>query len=395
MKVVNVVGARPNFVKIAPLMQQWRKRPDVEAWLLHTGQHYDQAMSEQFFKQLDIPRPDINLEVGSGSHAVQTAEVMKRCEPVLEELRPDVVVVVGDVNSTLAVALVAVKLGIRVAHVEAGLRSFDRSMPEEINRVLTDALADYCFITEPSGLENLKREGVDPRRLFLVGNVMIDALFSHRRLAQASGARESFGLHDREYLLLTLHRPSNVDDREVLQPLLAAVAQIDPERPLLWPMHPRTRARLGDKGLSDLRKAFPHLRVVPPLGYLEFLDLMCEAALVLTDSGGIQEETTALGVPCVTLRSTTERPVTVTLGTNVLAGTDPAQILSCAKRQLAAGRRKVEIPLWDGQAAARIATILSERVARSTLPGPHFPQRRNAEPAAMATGTVSTLQSMC
>ena len=395
MKVVNVVGARPNFVKIAPLMREWRKRPDVEACLLHTGQHYDHAMSEQFFKQLEIPRPDINLDVGSGSHAVQTADVMKRCEPVLEELRPDVVVVVGDVNSTLAVALVAVKLGIPVAHVEAGLRSFDRSMPEEINRVLTDALADYCFITEPSGLENLKREGADPWRLHLVGNVMIDALFSHLRLAQASGARKLFALRDREYLLLTLHRPSNVDQPEVLKSLLEAVAQIDPARPVLWPMHPRTRGRLGEEGLSDLRTAFPHLRVAPPLGYLEFLDLMSEAALVLTDSGGIQEETTALGVPCVTLRNTTERPVTVTLGTNVLAGTHAARILSSAQRQLAAGRRHVRIPFWDGQAAARIAKILSGGVSRPTVSRPHFTKHRIPDPQKPANHPSPAASAPC
>jgi UDP-N-acetylglucosamine 2-epimerase (non-hydrolysing) len=356
MKLLAVVGARPNFMKIAPLMWEVAKRPDIDANLVHTGQHYDERMSRLFFEQLAIPRPDVDLEVGSGSHAVQTAEVMKRFEPVVIERKPDAVVVVGDVNSTIACALVAVKLGVPVAHVEAGLRSFDRSMPEEINRILTDAISQWLFVTEPSGLANLAREGVPEDRVYLVGNVMIDTLLACRELARRSPILDELGLSSGSYAALTLHRPASVDDPLVLAGLLRAVGRLQRELPIVFPVHPRTRKALEAHELA----AWTNLKLVEPLGYLDFMKLVSDARLVLTDSGGVQEETTVLGVPCLTLRTSTERPITIEQGTNRLVGLDPDRIVTEALAALSAPAAPRRVPdLWDGRAASRIVDILA------------------------------------
>jgi len=364
--ILNVVGARPNFVKISPLLREMRRHAAIVPLLVHTGQHYDDAMSDRFFAQLEIPAPDYNLGVGSGSHAVQTAEVMRRLEPLLIEARPDLVLVVGDVNSTVAAAITAVKLGIPVAHVEAGLRSFDRSMPEEINRVLTDAISDLLFVTEETARENLLREGVAGDTIHFAGNVMADALLASRPRWQASRIVEQTGLVPGRYAVLTLHRPANVDDPAVLDEVLAALQELGRHLPVVFPVHPRVRPRLSipeaapgaDRGLLCL----------PPLGYLDFIALMSRARLVLTDSGGIQEETTMLGVPCLTLRDTTERPVTVSHGTNRVIGTRPRTIVDEGLRILDESPRAVAPPpLWDGCAAHRIVrTLLDEHLAGRT-----------------------------
>jgi len=355
MKLVVVAGARPNFMKIAPLMWEIARRVDVDAYLVHTGQHYDERMSRLFFEELKIPRPDIDLGVGSGSHAVQTAEVMKRFEPVVLEERPDAIVVVGDVNSTIACALTAVKLGVPVAHVEAGLRSFDRTMPEEINRVLTDAISQWLFVTEPSGVANLRQEGISDERILLVGNVMIDTLLACRELSRRSSIRDDLRLTGRPFGVLTLHRPANVDDPEVLAGILAAIGRLQGELPIVFPVHPRTRKALDGHDLA----AMPGLIVTDPLGYLDFMKLLAEARLVLTDSGGIQEETTVLGVPCLTLRNNTERPITIDEGTNHLVGLDAGRIVATARRVLSEPSCAGRVPdLWDGRAAARIVDIL-------------------------------------
>ncbi len=355
MKILAVVGARPNFIKIAPLMWEIARRPRIIARLVHTGQHYDEKMSDVFFRELRIPRPDIELGVGSASHAIQTAEVMTRFEPVLQQERPDIVLVVGDVNSTVACALTAVKLGIPVAHVEAGLRSFDPSMPEEINRILTDAISRWLFVSEPSGMTNLRREGVADERLFFVGNVMIDTLRTCRQLSERSSILESLGVPSARYAVLTLHRPANVDSAEVFSGLLRAVARLQQELPIIFPIHPRTRKVLEQLDLACL----PQLRLVEPLGYLDFMKLISHARLVLTDSGGIQEETTVLGVPCLTLRDNTERPVTVQEGTNMLVGLNPDRIVVAGLQSLANPPRTHRVPdLWDGKAASRILDVL-------------------------------------
>jgi UDP-N-acetylglucosamine 2-epimerase (non-hydrolysing) len=354
--VLAVAGARPNFMKVAPLLRELRARPGFEALLVHTGQHYDAAMSDAFFRDLGIPEPDVNLGVGSGSHAAQTADVLRGIEPVLVERRPDVVLVVGDVNSTLAATLAAVKLGIPVAHVEAGLRSFDRSMPEEINRILTDAVSHWLFTSEPAGAENLRREGVPDERIHFVGNVMIDSLLANLERARDAAPFEALGVRPGGYAVLTLHRPSNVDDAERLAGLFAVLEEIHAELPVVFPVHPRTRASIA----SRLGGRAPRLALVEPLGYLAFLGLTASARLVLTDSGGIQEETTALGVPCLTLRDSTERPITVLEGTNVLVGSDPAAIRAEARRVLDGAPRTGKVPaLWDGRASARIADVLA------------------------------------
>jgi UDP-N-acetylglucosamine 2-epimerase (non-hydrolysing) len=356
MNIIAVVGARPNFMKIAPLMWEIGRRPGIDAYLVHTGQHYDERMSRRFFEELRIPRPDANLEVGSGSHAAQTAEVMKRFEPVVLERRPDAVVVVGDVNSTLACALTAVKLGVPVAHIEAGLRSFDRTMPEEINRVLTDALSQWLFVTERSGIENLRREGVPEDRIFFVGNVMIDTLLATRELSRRSMILAELGVAERQYAVLTLHRPANVDDPEIFAGLMQAIERLQRELPIIFPVHPRTRRALEARPVG----AMPNLRLTEPLGYLDFMRLVGGARLVLTDSGGIQEETTVLGVPCLTLRDNTERPVTIEQGTNRLVGLDPDRIITAGLRTLAEPLGPHGVPeLWDGRAATRIVDILA------------------------------------
>jgi UDP-N-acetylglucosamine 2-epimerase (non-hydrolysing) len=361
MKILNIVGARPNLMKIAPLMDAYAAAPEIEPLLVHTGQHYDANMSELFFRQLGIPEPQLNLGVGSASHAVQTAEIMRAFEPVVLERRPDAVLVVGDVNSTIACGLVAVKLGIRLVHVEAGLRSFDREMPEEINRVLTDAISDLLFCTEQSGVDNLRREGVAADKVHLVGNVMIDTLLRHRERAEQSRVLDTLGVQAGGYAVLTLHRPSNVDDPAVLAKLLDALEVITSDGPMVFPVHPRTRAKLEQFGLAARVAAQPALRLVDPIGYLDFLKLMAHARIVLTDSGGIQEETTILGVPCLTLRENTERPVTVELGTNRLVGQQPDRILAAYREAIAArGVHRPPPPLWDGGAAARIVAALRE-----------------------------------
>jgi UDP-N-acetylglucosamine 2-epimerase (non-hydrolysing) len=355
MRILAVAGARPNFMKIAPLMWEMARRRGVEVRLVHTGQHYDERMSRLFFEELAIPRPDVNLAVGSGSHAVQTAEVMKRFEPVLLDYRPDAVLVVGDVNSTLACALTAVKLGVAVAHVEAGLRSFDRSMPEEINRILTDAISRWLFVSERSGLANLRQEGVPPERVFFVGNVMIDTLLACRQRSERSPILEDLGLGGRPYAVLTLHRPANVDDPAVFSGLMHAVGRLQRDLTIVFPVHPRSRTALGPH-----LAAMPNLRPTDPLGYLDFMKLLSGARLVLTDSGGIQEETTVLGVPCLTLRNNTERPVTVEQGTNRLVGLSPDHILAAAADVLANLRAAYRVPeLWDGRAAARVVDVLT------------------------------------
>jgi UDP-N-acetylglucosamine 2-epimerase (non-hydrolysing) len=366
MKILNVVGARPNLVKIAPLLREMRKHQEIHPLLVHTGQHYDERLSEVFFRQMGIGEPDINLEVGSGSHAWQTAEILKRIEPVLLQHQPDLVLVVGDVNSTIAASLAAVKLGISVAHVEAGLRSFDRTMPEEINRVLTDALADYLFVTEEDAVDNLMREGRSRECIYLVGNVMIDALRYFLPLAQKSRLGEELGLEEdngfHPFAVLTLHRPSNVDSSEKLESLLNVIEEVAERLPVVFPVHPRTQKiieRLERRGDS-------RLKLIPPVGYLDFLFLLSRAKLVLTDSGGIQEETTALGVPCLTLRENTERPVTVTHGTNEIVGLDPCKIRNGVDSVLAGKWKTGHLPqFWDGHAAERIVDILKARLLSS------------------------------
>jgi len=355
MRVLAVAGARPNFMKIAPLLRELRARPRFEAVLVHTGQHYDEAMSEGFFRDLGIPRPDVNLEVGSGSHGEQTAQVLARIERELVERRPDAVLVVGDVNSTLAATLAAAKLHIPVAHVEAGLRSGDRRMPEEINRLMTDVVCDWLFTTEPSGEANLLREGIAPERIHFVGNVMIDTLLANVERARSLDVRERLGLDPGAYCAVTLHRPSNVDDAKRLRELVDVLEELHEKLPVVFPVHPRTAKAIEGLGLG--RK--PRFLALEPLGYLEFLALVCDAKLVLTDSGGLQEETTALGVPCLTLRDSTERPVTVTHGTNTVVGLDTA-VLRRELDKLFAGESKAgRIPeKWDGRAAQRIVDVL-------------------------------------
>ena len=359
--ILCVVGARPNLMKIAPVLNAF-SAAGVPARLVHTGQHYDAEMNQQFFAELGIAAPDVNLEVCSGSHAVQTAEIMRRFEPVLDAAPTAGVLVVGDVNSTVACALVAAKKAVPVIHVEAGLRSYDRRMPEEINRLLTDQLADLLFTTERRALDNLVREGVDPARVHFVGNVMIDTL--HANLKRAVPAVATLRAADldpgKPYAVLTLHRPSNVDERDGLAALLEVMAEIARELQLVFPVHPRTRGKIEQHGLGPMLKR-PGIAVLPPVGYLEILGLLQSAKLALTDSGGIQEETTALGVPCITLRDNTERPVTATEGTNTIVGSDPAKVRAAFRDVMAGGGKAGRIPeLWDGRAAPRIAAVLRD-----------------------------------
>ena len=365
--IVVVAGARPNFMKIASLMDEFARRPEsFRPYLVHTGQHYDEALSKVFFDELGIPRPDENLEVGSGSHAQQTAEIIVRFEEVVLKVEPDAVLVVGDVNSTIACALVAAKLGIHIAHVEAGLRSGDRAMPEEINRVLTDSISDSLFVTEPSGMENLAREGVSEDRVVFAGNVMIDTLLAHREKADQSTILERLDLRPREYAALTLHRPSNVDDPVVFARILDALEEIGRDVALVFPVHPRTLDRVARLGLRDRLESVPGVRLIEPQGYLDFLKLQADAAFVLTDSGGVQEETTVLGVPCITVRENTERPVTITQGTNVLVGTSSDRIRDAARGVLSgtAARPDARPEKWDGRAGRRIADALEGFLGR-------------------------------
>jgi UDP-N-acetylglucosamine 2-epimerase (non-hydrolysing) len=355
-------------MKIAPLMRAFARERGIVATLVHTGQHYDEAMKSSFFEQLDIPEPDVDLEVGSASHAVQTAEIMKRFEPEMERLNTGAVLVVGDVNSTIACALVAAKKGVPVIHVEAGLRSYDRRMPEEINRVLTDQLSDLLYTTERDAERNLAREGIDPLRVRFVGNLMIDTLFHNRaRCPEPKAILSELAVPDRfsgtgGYAMVTLHRPSNVDDPRVLRSLLETIGALSHALPLIFPAHPRTRARIRSAGLEGLLGE--DLVLLPPLRYLDMLGLMAGARVLLTDSGGIQEETTALGVPCITLRENTERPITVSAGTNSVVGTDPQRIRAAFDTVLATGGKAGKIPeLWDGRAAERIAADIARWAA--------------------------------
>jgi UDP-N-acetylglucosamine 2-epimerase (non-hydrolysing) len=348
-------------MKVAPIVKALKRREcEFAPLVVHTGQHYDAAMSDAFFRDLELPQPDIYLGVGSASHAAQTAAVMERFEPVVNQEKPDWVIVVGDVNSTLACALVCSKLGVKVAHVEAGLRSRDRTMPEEINRVLTDQIADLLFTPSADADENLLAEGIAPERIRLVGNVMIDSLLKHLPRAKESTIREDLGLHQKEYVVLTLHRPANVDNPETFARILSALETIAERLPIVFPVHPRTRKTIAELGFAERLAQSKNLRLIDPLGYLDFLRLYSGARLVLTDSGGIQEETTALGIPCLTLRENTERPITVTLGTNKIVGTDPEKItreaLASLKEQPV--RPPVVPPLWDGNTAGRIVDAL-------------------------------------
>ncbi len=352
VKIIHVVGARPNFIKIASILRACKKAPEIESILVHTGQHYTENMSKAFFEELDIPVPDINLEVGSSSHAKQTAEIMKRFEPVVLKHKPDVVLVVGDVNSTVACALVAAKLGIKTIHVEAGLRSFDRTMPEEINRVLTDAISDFLFVTEPSGVTNLKREGIDGAKVHFVGNVMIDTLEFYKEKAGNSHILDDLNLRVGKYAVVTLHRPGNVDKRQALRKILKGLAEIQKEMQIVFPVHPRTFKQLQS------HENMPNILIIEPLGYLDFLQLMSESRLVITDSGGIQEETTILGIPCLTVRENTERPITITKGTNILVGADADRILGGYRESLNRVSSCTRPKFWDGKASERIVRVL-------------------------------------
>ena len=378
MRILIVVGARPNFMKAAPIIAAINRHNEasgepIQIILVHTGQHYDDFMSGSFFTDLKLPRPDVHLGIGSGSHAIQTAEIMKRFEAVLLDEKPDVVLVVGDVNSTLACALVAAKIsfdavGTRplIVHVEAGLRAFDRSMPEEINRILTDQVSDVLFVSEESGFENLRSEGISPDRIHFVGNTMIDSLLAFKEQADASTILDDLGLRSRPYALMTLHRPANVDNPDAFLNILAGIEELAANQPVVFPVHPRTRGRMKE---FSLRPDFEmNVILTDPLGYLDFLCLMKQATLVVTDSGGIQEETTCLGIPCVTVRENTERPATVASGTNVIAGTATEKIRQAIRQQI--GRKHVGgIPAkWDGRAATRIVDVLVRTLDRSAAP---------------------------
>jgi UDP-N-acetylglucosamine 2-epimerase (non-hydrolysing) len=356
IKLICVAGARPNFMKIAPLLRELEGDPDFQTVFVHTGQHYDAAMSESFFRDLELRAPDCNLGVRSGSHAQQTAEIIRRFEPIVIEHKPDGVVVVGDVNSTAGCALVTKKLGPALVHVEAGLRSFDREMPEEINRIVTDSISDLLLVTEESGRRNLMREGIPEQRIVLTGNLMIDSLQTHLDRARQSGVLQRLAVPPGEYGLVTLHRPSNVDDPEHLQDLVNALGIISREVPLYFPVHPRTRARLSEISLP----AGSRLNLLDPLSYLDFLGMMASAKVVLTDSGGVQEETTVLGTLCLTLRDNTERPVTVEQGTNTLAGTTSASVLAAWENVKGKPPSQSMPPFWDGTAARRCRLALRE-----------------------------------
>ena len=360
LKILNIVGARPNFMKIAPIVREMKRREtDFLPLIVHTGQHYDAAMSDSFFHDLGIPEPDYHLEIGSHSHTVQTAKIMTAFEPVVLEEKPDWVLVVGDVNSTIACALVCAKLNVKVAHVEAGLRSGDRAMPEEINRLLTDQISDLLLTPSADGDENLLKEGIDRSKIKFVGNVMIDSLFYNLEKVKQLKVRENLELNDKDYAVLTLHRPSNVDDEKTFSGLLEALISISKKIPIIFPAHPRTKNNIEKFGLTE-KITNSKIRLIEPLGYLDFMNLYSGARIVLTDSGGLQEETTALGIPCLTLRENTERPITISHGTNILVGTNPDKIKQSALEILSQPKstdKKIP-PLWDGKTAERICDAL-------------------------------------
>lgn len=361
IKVICVCGARPNFMKIAPIMKAFGENGSFETLLVHTGQHYDENMSKLFFDELNIPKPDINLGVGSGSHAVQTAEIMRQFEPVMLDFKPDYVLVVGDVNSTIACGLVAVKLGVKLIHAEAGLRSFDRTMPEEINRLLTDSISDLLFVTERSGVDNLKNEGISEEKIHFVGNVMIDTLLANKEKAESSNILRQHSLEKKKYAVITLHRPSNVDDMANLEKIISAFEVIEKDLKLIFPIHPRTRNNIKGTEIGKRVEAMKNLVLLEPVGYLDFIKLVSNAALVMTDSGGIQEETTILGIPCMTLRENTERPVTISEGTNRLVHITTEDILKNYNEIKAKNfNTNGKIPkYWDGKAAERIAEVIT------------------------------------
>ncbi|UCD16792.1 MAG: UDP-N-acetylglucosamine 2-epimerase (non-hydrolyzing) [Candidatus Zixiibacteriota bacterium] len=369
-KLALVVGARPNFMKAAPLMQDLRRFPDIfDPILVHTGQHYDHRLSQLFFDELKMSRPDIYLGIGSGTHAEQTGQIMIELEKVFLSSPPDLVVVFGDVNSTLAAAVVAAKLCLKLAHVEAGLRSFDSAMPEEINRIVTDRLADFLFVSERSGLVNLAREGIPNEKIFFTGNIMIDSLIKNLEVARKSDILERLKLNPRTYITMTMHRPANVDNRDALAGIMDGITRVSRRMPVIFPCHPRTK-KMIDEFRLPIRGDGDALRIINPLGYLEFLKLQSESKFVLTDSGGIQEETTFLGIPCITMRENTERPATVEIGSNVISGTDPEKITRSANAIIEGSIRTGSIPeLWDGHTAERIVAVLLEKLTGATATG--------------------------
>lgn len=363
VKIVSIVGTRPNFIKIAPLVNEMNKHKEIKQILVHTGQHYDKPMSRTFFDDLGIPKPDVNLGVGSASDVAQTAKIMLKLERVLRREKPDLAIVVGDVNSTFAAAIAAKKCGVKVAHVEAGLRSFDTAMPEEINRILTDHASDFLFTTEESGNKNLKNEGIEGSKIFFVGNVMIDTLLDHREKSKKSKILNSLKIKKGDYCVLTLHRPSNVDDRDFLVYILDILDKIQQKIKIVFPVHPRTFKNIKKFGLNEKIKKLKNLVVIKPLGYVDFMCLMHNSKFVITDSGGIQEETTILGVPCITLRNNTERPVTVEQGTNVIVSTDKNEVIEAATKVINGAEINSKVPqLWDGNASKRIVTILLSKL---------------------------------
>ncbi len=363
IKIVNIVGTRPNFVKISPLLEEIKKKKKIESVLINTNQHYDCKLSDIFFSELRIPQPNYNLKVGSGSHAWQTAKIIERMEPILKKESPDLVIVVGDVNSTLAGALTAAKLKIPIAHVESGLRSFDKDMPEEINRLLTDHLSSYLFVSEPSGVKNLIKEGISRKKIFLVGNIMIDTLLKQKEKALKIPILKRIAVQKYNYAVLTLHRPENIDNKIFFKRLLKVIDVICEKIEVIWPVHPRGKKRLREFSFLKQLKRIKNLKMIPPLGYLEIVSLMAQSKFVLTDSGGIQEETTVLNIPCLTLRENTERPITVNKGTNIVVGRNPKKIIREVTRILNGNIKKGKIPrYWDGKTASRIVNILNQKI---------------------------------
>ncbi|MCX6247987.1 MAG: UDP-N-acetylglucosamine 2-epimerase (non-hydrolyzing) [Bacteroidetes bacterium] len=363
MKIINIVGARPNFIKIAPILRQMRKSSVIEPILLHTGQHYDIEMSKRFFEELDIPSPDISLEVGSDTHARQVARIMERFDDVCDTRKPDGILVVGDVNSTMACSLVAAKKGIKIIHVEAGIRSFDREMPEEINRMVTDAIADLLLPPSKDAVDNLLREGHSPGKIHLVGNIMIDTLMDSQSRIRQSTILDQMGIEEKKYALVTLHRPSNVDNSSDFKRILLALAKIGQQLPVVFPVHPRTRKILDDPELKAITSSMNRLILCDPLGYFDFGRLVAGCRMVITDSGGIQEESTVYGIPCITIRENTERPITVLEGTNELAGTDTGKIVGFASQILEGKWKTGKIPdLWDGHTAERIIACIEKEM---------------------------------